>query len=115
MNANDIKDYARRDWAGIAALDQSYWSERYRKHGPGAGWQAAAALRWYVSGAQAAIFYGSARLTADVDVTVLRGEHPLDELPDSLQEAGFEARTGRSRVSLANAGITGGAHAITGA
>ena len=49
-------------------------------------------LRWYVFGAQAAIFYGSARLTADVDVTVLRGEHPLDELLDSLQEAGFEVR-----------------------
>ena len=51
-----------------------------------------ASLRWYVFGAQAAIFYGSARLTADVDVTVLPGGHPLDELLDSLQEAGFEAR-----------------------
>ena len=48
MNASDIKDYAQRDWAGIAALDQDYWSERYRKQGPGAGWQAAAALRQHV-------------------------------------------------------------------
>ena len=48
MNASDIKDYAQRDWAGIAALDQSYWTERYRKQGPEAGWQAAAALRQHV-------------------------------------------------------------------
>ncbi len=52
-----------------------------------------ASLRWYVFGAQAAIFYGSVRLTADVDVTVLPGDYPLDDLLGLLQEEGFEVRT----------------------
>ena len=51
-----------------------------------------ASLRWYVFGAQAAIIYGSPRLTADVDVTVLLGEYPLDDLLDLLQQGGFEVR-----------------------
>ena len=51
-----------------------------------------ASLRWYVFGAQAAVFYGSPRLTADVDVTVLLGEYPLDDLLDLLQQEGFEVR-----------------------
>ena len=32
-------------------------------------------VRWYLFGAQAAIFHGVARLTADVDVTVLPELH----------------------------------------
>lgn len=51
-----------------------------------------ASLQWYVFGAQAAIFYGSTRLTADVDITVLLGDYPLDDLLDLLQEEGFEVR-----------------------
>ena len=49
-------------------------------------------LPWYVFGAQAAILYGAARLTADVDVTVTLHGHPLAELITALQQAGFETR-----------------------
>lgn len=49
-------------------------------------------LRWFLFGAQAAIFYGAARLTADVDVTVELGERSIDELIATLESAGFDAR-----------------------
>lgn len=51
-----------------------------------------AALRWYLIGAQAAAFYGVARLTADVDLTVLLDDYSLDDLLSLLREAGFESR-----------------------
>lgn len=48
--------------------------------------------RWYLFGAQAALLYGSTRLTADVDVTVdLRGAAP-DALARALSSAGFSMR-----------------------
>lgn len=50
-------------------------------------------LPWYLFGAQAAIVYGAARLTADVDVTVVAPEHAV--VADWLQELGqhgFDAR-----------------------
>ena len=47
---------------------------------------------WYVIGAQAALLYGSVRLTADVDVTILAGELPTDELARVLAKHDFELR-----------------------
>jgi hypothetical protein len=49
-------------------------------------------LRWYLFGAQAAILYGVARLTADVDVTVDAAALPSAVLVDRLAAAGFELR-----------------------
>ena len=46
--------------------------------------------RWYVFGAQAAIVHGAARLTADVDITVMLGDHPIENLIQVLKEKGFE-------------------------
>lgn len=50
-------------------------------------------LRWYLFGAQAALIYGAARLTADVDVTVdwpaARSPAPLGQ---ALEQHGFTLR-----------------------
>lgn len=51
---------------------------------------AADALRWFLFGAQAALIYGSRRLTHDVDVTVLTGDSTA--LSDRLQAHGFVLR-----------------------
>jgi hypothetical protein len=48
--------------------------------------------RWYLFGAQAAILYGAARLTADVDVTVDPGSLPTSTLVDALSGARFSLR-----------------------
>jgi hypothetical protein len=52
-------------------------------------------LPWYLFGAQAAIVYGAARLTADVDVTVRPSANAVaaDWLP-VLAQHGFDARFG---------------------
>ena len=50
-------------------------------------------LRWYLFGAQAALFHGSSRLTADVDVTVDAQDFALSTLAEGLRLAGFDART----------------------
>ena len=49
-------------------------------------------MRWYLFGAQAAIVYGVARLTADVDVTVQTPATPTATWLASLEEHGFESR-----------------------
>jgi hypothetical protein len=49
-------------------------------------------LRWFLFGAQAAILYGVARLSAAVDVTVDTGERSARELVDALAAAGFDLR-----------------------
>ncbi|MCK6553532.1 hypothetical protein L6Q96_02930 [Candidatus Binatia bacterium] len=49
-------------------------------------------MRWYVFGAQAAILYGSPRLTADVDITVDIAERPTAALIDALARSGFHPR-----------------------
>jgi len=49
---------------------------------------AAIGVRWYLFGAQAAILYGAARLSADVDVTVSLGDRGIP----ALDAGGFEAR-----------------------
>ena len=49
-------------------------------------------LRWYLFGAQAAIVYGSARATKDIDVTVEPGAVSPSEIIDRLTRAGFTPR-----------------------
>jgi hypothetical protein len=49
-------------------------------------------VEWYLFGAQAAGLYGSARVTADVDVTVRLGGLDPAALKDALSAAGFELR-----------------------
>lgn len=49
-------------------------------------------LRWFLFGAQAAILYGVARLSADVDVTVELGKRSASELVAALDDAGFDLR-----------------------
>jgi hypothetical protein len=49
-------------------------------------------VRWYLFGAQAAILYGAARLTADVDVTIDAGSHPTSDVVSTLRSSGFALR-----------------------
>jgi hypothetical protein len=49
-------------------------------------------LRWYLFGAQAALLYGAARLTADIDVTVQLGDRETLDLVRALEKAGFRLR-----------------------
>ncbi len=49
-------------------------------------------VRWYLFGAQAAILYGVARFTEDIDVTVELGKRPTRALIDALADQGFSAR-----------------------
>jgi hypothetical protein len=51
-----------------------------------------ARVGYYIFGAQAALLYGSARLTADVDVTVRLGERSVSTLVAALERAGFHLR-----------------------
>lgn len=53
---------------------------------------AALGVRWFLFGAQAAILYGVARLSADVDVTVDPGSCSITDLAGALAAAGFEPR-----------------------
>lgn len=54
---------------------------------------AKAGVRWYVFGAQAAIFYGVARATADIDVTVDLGAMRPSDLVKALASEGFDPVT----------------------
>jgi len=47
---------------------------------------------WYLFGAQAALIYGAARVTADVDVTVRLGKVSTTRLATSLKRHGFTLR-----------------------
>ncbi len=47
---------------------------------------------WYLFGAQAALLYGSPRLTADADLTVQLGQLPAEVLTNALVQHGFELR-----------------------
>jgi Nucleotidyl transferase AbiEii toxin, Type IV TA system len=49
-------------------------------------------IRWYLFGAQAAILYGAARLTADVDITVDTGPHPVEDVLAALEARRFAPR-----------------------
>jgi len=47
---------------------------------------------WYLFGAQAALLYGSPRLTADADLTVQLGPVATDTFARALEQNGFELR-----------------------
>lgn len=47
---------------------------------------------WYLFGAQAALLRGSARMTHDVDVTLLPGDTPPTHVVARLRDAGFSLR-----------------------
>ena len=47
---------------------------------------------WYLFGAQAALIYGSRRMTADIDVTILLGDDTTGELLARLSGHGFRLR-----------------------
>jgi hypothetical protein len=49
-------------------------------------------VRWYLFGAQAAILYGAARLTADVDVTVDPATRTTGDLVAAVSASGFTLR-----------------------
>lgn len=49
-----------------------------------------AGVRWYLFGAQAAIIWGSPRLSADVDVTVDLPRETIGALIEAMRERGFE-------------------------
>lgn len=49
-----------------------------------------AGVRWFLFGAQAAILYGVARLSADVDITVDLGLRPGRDLVEILTGGGFD-------------------------
>lgn len=53
---------------------------------------ALAGYDWFLFGARAAIHYGSARATVDVDLSLRLGEHPLDHLLEQLRSHGFVTR-----------------------
>lgn len=57
-----------------------------------AGALGALGVDWYLFGAQAALLYGSTRVTADVDVTVRLGRRSMAELVAALEARGFELR-----------------------
>ncbi len=57
-------------------------------------------IRWYLFGAQAAILYGAARLTADVDITLDAGRHSIAEVLAALEARRFGAR-GADAVAFA--------------
>jgi hypothetical protein len=48
--------------------------------------------KWYVFGAQAAIIHGAARLTADVDATVMYGDRDPEDLLQALETSGFSVQ-----------------------
>ena len=51
-------------------------------------------LRWYLFGAQAAIVWGSPRLSADVDVTAVIAPEAIAEYVDGMSSHGFELVVG---------------------
>lgn len=50
-------------------------------------------IRWYVFGAQAALIYGSARMTMDVDVTISVTQERIRPLVAALFKGGFASRS----------------------
>lgn len=73
----------------------------------------ATGVRWYLFGAQAALLYGSARLTADVDATVLLGDVSSEALVVALQAGGFELRINDPKFVAATRVIPV-VHSVTG-
>lgn len=71
-------------------------------------------LRWYLFGAQAAIYYGSSRLTADVDVTVDLGERAAGVLIEALKRGRFVERFPLTSAFLRASRVVPVTHAPTG-
>ena len=70
--------------------------------------------RWYVFGAQAAIIHGGARLTADVDVTVMYGNRNPDDLLTKLKANNFSVRPDNPVELIENTRILPVIHSISG-
>lgn len=71
-------------------------------------------IRWYVFGAQAAIIHGASRMTADVDVTVIYGDRPLETLINSLKSGGFDIRVADPEEFIERTGVLPALHIKTG-
>jgi predicted nucleotidyltransferase len=75
---------------------------------------AAAGIRWYLFGAQAAIVYGVARLTADVDVTARApADVATSEWLAKVERCGFEGRFTDPRF-IAQTRVVPLVHRVTG-
>jgi hypothetical protein len=61
-------------------------------------------IRWYVFGAQAAVVYGSPRMTMDVDVTVALPNEGVRPLVEALLGAGFASRADDREASSRDPG-----------
>ena len=70
-------------------------------------------VRWYLFGAQAAIFHGVARLTADVDVTVLPEPHSTGRLARAMEANGFRLRVTATDDFVARTRVLPFVHAAT--
>ena len=70
-------------------------------------------VRWYLFGAQAAIHHGVARLTADVDVTVLPEPHSTPDLVSALATGGFRLRVAGADDFVARTRVLPFVHAAT--
>ena len=70
-------------------------------------------VRWYLFGAQAAIFHGVARLTADVDVTVLLQSHSTGRLASVMEANGFRLRVTATDDFVARTRVLPFVHAAT--
>jgi hypothetical protein len=71
-------------------------------------------IRWYVFGAQAAVAYGSARMTMDVDVTVALDGDDVRPLVEALIGAGFASRTNDLEAFFARSRVVPLVHQRTG-
>jgi hypothetical protein len=71
-------------------------------------------VTWYVFGAQGAILRGVARLTADVDVTVLLGPVTPDDFVDALHRGGVALRVPRDDAFVAATRVFPLVHVRTG-
>ncbi|HZO15012.1 MAG TPA: DUF6036 family nucleotidyltransferase [Polyangiaceae bacterium] len=71
-------------------------------------------VRWYLFGAQAAIHYGSPRVTADVDVTVELAAVTPATLVASLRAVGIEPRFEFDEVFVARARVLPMIHVASG-
>jgi hypothetical protein len=71
-------------------------------------------IRWYIFGAQAAIIHGASRMTADVDVTVIYNDHPLETLINSLKSGGFDIRVADPEEFIERTGVLPALHIETG-
>lgn len=74
-----------------------------------------AGARWYLFGAQAAILMGAARLTADVDVTVMLGELDVTTLISGLESEGLRLRiSGDTKDFIARTRVLPMVDSVTG-